>query len=321
MPVMPSGAALRRDLAGFVAQHSRDMSQYIGPLVMPYFEVDDEANTFKKLSVDATSRLPDDSYSTKSGANRDDFELEEDNYTTKARAFEGSLHDIDRTRFAAAGMDGEAVVSGRAYDVVAAREELRVATTIFNETNFPISGSTGSTVTNPWSSSSGDPFLDVLTGMRIKLEQVGSMPDTLVITAKSYLDLCRNPVVIGRFTYNTERGMLLTPEQIKSLFAGIRKFYIGGMNSYNTADKGQTPTVTSLWSTSYAWVGYTADGPNDDTYPKPQVGRIFAWKGWGGAIGVKQYREDKVDSDIFKVYKQTVEKFFGSRFGYLMKSV
>lgn len=321
MPIMPSGAALRRDLGAFLAQHARDMENYIGPLVAPYFEVDDEANTFKKLSVDATSRLPDDSYSAKSGANRDDFELEEDNYSTKPRAFEGALNDIDRARFEAGGMDGEAIVSSRAYDVVAAREELRVSSMIFNTTNFPLSGTTGASVSNAWSSSSGDPYLDVLTGMRIKQAEVGSFPDTLVITAKSYLDLCRNPVITGRFTNNTERGMLLTPEQLKSLFAGIKKLYIGGMNTYNTADKGQTPTLTSLWANGYAWLGYTADGPSDNTYPKPQVARIFAWKGWGGSIGVKQYREDKVDSDIFKVYKQTVEKFFGSRFGYLMSGV
>jgi len=321
MAIMPSGAALRRDLAAFVAQHARDSSKYIGNLVMPYFEVDDEANTFKKLSVDSTSRLPDDSYSTKAGANRDDFELEEDNYTTKPRAFEGQLTDPDRARFAASGMDGEAVVAGRAYDVIAAREELRVASALFNTTNFPLSGTTGATVSNAWSSSSGDPYLDIITGMRIKLTEVGSLPDTLVITAKTYLDLCRNPVITGRFTNNTERGMLLTPEQLKSLFAGIQKLYIGGMNSYNTADKGQTPTVASLWTNGYAWLGYTANGPTDNTFPTPQVGRIFAWKGWGGSIGMRQYREDKTDSDIFKVYKQTVEKLFGSRFGYLMSGV
>jgi len=320
MPMMPSGAALRGDLADFLVQHYRDPNGYIAEQVMPFYDVADEQNTFKKLSVNATAALPDDTMSVKGGANSEDWELEEDSYATKPRGFDGRLHDLDRARMEQAGQDGEAVVAMRTADILMARQEYRVAQIIYNTTNFPLSGTTGVSVSNAWSSSSGTPLADVATGMRVLHDKVGGLPNTLVIHLKTYLDLCNQDRIKERYLSVAERGQLIPLPALAAYF-GVAKLLVAGLNTYNTADKGLTASLSGLWGTGYAWLGYTANGDNTPLYPTPQVGRIFSWNKWGGRLRVKQVRDDVRETDIFQVRRQTQEKFFGNRYGYLMGGV
>lgn len=318
MPIAPSGATFRPHLAQYVVEHQRLREAYAAPRILPYLDVDTEAGIFYRVPATTTSRLPNVAYNAKSGFNRDDFEMEEDTFATKSYGFEGVLTDKDRARYGDAAA-GESGVAAMTADIVMANQEKRCADAIFNETTFPASGTTGVTVSNAWSSSSGTPITDVNVGRRVKQSLVGPEPNALIIHYKTLCDLATNAQIIDRLkaiSSIVENGML-SVQQLQQVFA-IPNVIVVGMNAYNTADKGVTASLSGLWATGYAMLCYIADG---DPRMSPQIGRTLAWSQYGSRMSVTQYRDDKVQGDVFQVWQNVQEKVFGSRFGYLMKSV
>ncbi len=93
-----------------------------------------------------------------------------------------------------------------------------------------------------WNEEGSDPVADILTGIRTVRGKIGQLPNAMVLGYDTYQALATHPQLIAQF--KVQQG-LLTPDQVKSLFTGV-KYLIIGSGTYN-AGTPEAPVVTDFW--------------------------------------------------------------------------
>lgn len=315
-------ATLRPDLASMIEfDLAMDQNDFIGLKVAPVIEVAKASGNFGKIPLEELLKAQDVARAPGSGYGRDKFTFEPMTYTTTEKGFEQPIDDNERAMHADY-FDVEVLATLRAYDAVLRAHEKLVADTIFNTSTWTGS-SLATAVGTPWSThASATPIDDVEAAVLKVYSNSGRWPNSLVLTRKAFrhLRLCSQVTdrIASSGAGSSTRMADITIDHLRMVF-DIPNIYVAG-GSRNSANEGQSATLTGMWDDTKAMVGYI-DQSND--VRRPTIARTFHWSEDGSQIGgaVESYRDETVRSDIVRVRHQVGIKVMYTEMGHLLTSV
>jgi hypothetical protein len=304
MPRPTSDTKIQRPDLGMLVQEYMDQAPtmgYIGLDVMPLLPVAEQSSSYPVIPKEAMLKIPDTARAPRGTYNRGDWEFENGFYATKEHGWEEPIDDSERRLYASL-FDAEAIATRRAVKIILASQEKRIADMVFNASNF-----TAHAVGTNWdTAASATPIVDVNTGKLSVRSACGMLPNTLIISYTSFVNLRDCDEIVDRIKY-TFPGLdinRMTTQQLAAVF-DIPRVLVGGA-IYDAAKKGQTASITDLWSCEYAMLTITSNSPD---ITEPCIGRTFLWTGDSDSNSVvESYRDEERRSDIVRVRHHTQER-------------
>lgn len=259
----------------------------------------------------------------KANAKTQEISLELDSlfFKTEEHAFKSFLDQQTRAYYDTL-FDFEIARSKMLYGQLLREREARAAALVHNTTTFPLSGTTGLSVTNEWDdAANATPVDDVQVGMEAIYAKTGMRPNRFQCHWQTLLDLSRTNQVVERFKYtsivlNAGRPKREDIEQLSRALApviGVEEIVVP-MAPQNTADEGQTFSGGDIWSQEYAFLYYANESRAPET---PNLGRTFYFPGNGGLLTARSWQEDDPPGDYVAVQDDTDERIVDSAFGFL----
>lgn len=316
-------ATLRPDLAGGFVQFDLEASRrgFIWQRILPVLEVDLAADTFGKIKLESLLRNVETRRASRSGYQRGEWEFETDSYATIEHGWEEPIDDNEARRYRHY-FDFEQIAAARAYDAVLRHAERRVAELLFNTTTY-----TGATLTtavdDEWDDlTNADPVADIDAAKEKVWELTGQKANVLVINDKVFRSLRKCENVIDKIHSEGAGSSIAQGNVTAATLATVFDidYILIGDGPQNTANPGQSRSLSRIWSDDYAWVGKVAVS-ND--LQEACIGRTFHWSEDGSQImgAVETYRDETIRSDIVRVRNQTDEKILYKECGHLLSNI
>ena len=302
-----SGSAIYRPDLGIVAMEFIEQAQmgYIGLQVMPLFPTPLKEATYSVIPREALLKIPDTSRAPRGSYQRSDWEYKRGLYNCSSEhGWEEPIDDTEREFFdQVAPGTADIVATKRAVNFILRSQEQRIASKVFNPTKF-----TAHNVSIEWSDhANSDPTGDVNDGIVAFRLQCGMLPDALIISYATFIDLRQNEKIIDRIKY-TFPGldiMKMTTSQLAQCL-GVNSVLVGGA-IYDSAGTGLPSVITDLWNAEYAALVKISNGVD---MAQPGIGRTFLWTADSPSNPVVEaYREEKRRSDIFRCRHNTDERY------------
>ena len=302
-------AIFRPDLGAAAHEYMEgDTMGYIGMQLMPVFRTPVAFGGYPVITKETMMKLQETARAPRSAYNRGDWVYERGQFTTSEEGWEEPIDDTERELFdLEAPGEADYVATQRAVNFLMRGLENEIAGKLFNETNF-----TAHAVTHEWDDATNAvPINDVNTGKEAFRLQIGSLPDTLTIAYSTFNDLIVCDQIIDRLKYTFP---MIDMNQMGSVelarVFNIPKVLIGGAIK-DTAAKGQTASISDIWSSEYALLSKT-NASRD--LREPCIGRTFLWTVDSPNMPVvEQYREEPIRSDIFRVRQYRGCEFIASK--------
>lgn len=308
MPFPKTNTTVARPDLGFAVEEYIEQAPgmgFIATQVMPIFNVVEQASTFPVIPKEALLGIEDTKRAMRGYYNRGDWEFEQGKYATNENGWEEPIDDRERNLYRDS-IDADSIAVRRATNTILRSQEKRVADKVFNASNFTAHG-----ITHEWDDAANAvPLTDLETGKLAVRSACGMMPNTLIISYSTFLNLRRNAQLMAQFGGNFagQNANSMTVEQMAMLL-DIEKLLVGG-SIYNSAKKGQDASIADLWNKEYAMLTITSDAPDVSA---PCIGRTFLWtQDSPSNTVVEQYREEAKRSDIFRVRHDTDERLLKS---------
>ena len=300
-------AISRPDLGVVVYEHMQNAPAlgYIGTQVMPLFPVAEQSMEYPVIPMEVLLKIPDTKRAMGADYKRGDFEFEMGWYATKENGWEEPLDDRERKLYARL-FDAEVVKTKRATGIILRAQEKRIADKVFNATNF-----TPHAVTNEWDdTANATPIDDVKTGKLAIRSACGMLPNTLIITYSTFLNLkrCDQVVALLKYTFPGIDINKMTAAQLAAVLDVPRVLVAGAV--YDSAKKGAAASISDIWDSEYAMLTITSDSQD---LSEPCIGRTFFWTEEGGEEPiVESYRDEGRRSDIIRVRNDSDERLICS---------
>lgn len=311
-----SGATIRGDLNLVVEEAAKVDKWFIGGLVLPMTSVPVKSGTYPKVQVGAGELLRNESTIRDAGGAYGETQRiwTTDTFDCVDRGLEEPVDDV------------VAKDLGRYFDVEAAKArwvlrqmmldyEVRCAAEINSTGNF--GSATNSAVAYTTGNIATISFIaDVLAAIE-RVNDKGGQANTIVMSSA-----VMNRIKLGTLVQNFVRGAIpsdatinINAKTLQAAFAdnGIEQVLIGRAR-YNSAKKGQTASMSSVWGTTYVWVGECRGGTPD----AGGAGRTFVWNAEGGLFVTETYRNEQRRSNMVRVRQNTDEKIIDATAGTLI---
>lgn len=304
--VMPSQTITRTDLSSTFSEFDErmDRKKFIGPRVVRPRVVGIQAADVGKIPLEALLRTPSDTRAPGGGYRRDDVEFQKFSYATEEHGREAALDDNQLAVYRDL-IDAEQLHARRVEDIVLRNYEIDVAALVYN-TNTWTGAALTTGISNEWDDrTNGVPIDDVEAARQKVIDGSGLMPNALICNRKQAWHGRQTDQIVDRLKY---AGIDDPKNFALAAFAECLdlEFILvaGGLD--NTANEGQTASISSIWSDEYMMVARVAvtDDPQE-----PCIGRTFLWDGDGpGAPGsdeelaviVEEYREESVRGGVIR---------------------
>lgn len=297
MRTATNAAVFRPDLGIAVLEYLEGATMgFIGLEIMPIFRTPRQSATYPVIPKEALLNVPDVSRSPRGHYNRGDWKYERGKFSTVEKGWEEPVDDSERSLFdlEAPGV-ADFVAVRRALNHILRNQEKRIAGKVFDAVTF-----SANSVSTEWdTSSTAKPITDVNDGKAAFRKQCGMLPDALVISYTTFLDLKNCDQIVNRLKY-TFPGIdinKMTSDQLAAVF-DVPRVLIGG-SVYNSAKKNKTASIADIWSYEYAALVKIGGGPD---LSEPCFGRTFLWTEDSPQNPiVEEYRDEGVRSDIYRV--------------------
>lgn len=319
-----SNVTYRGDISGILNVWA-GQAMLIGTLLFPTILVGRQEDLFWKRAARTRIKAPDGTRVPGTTSKRDTTVLTQDTYQCAQHRLEAAITDEDKRKYAQWNIDWANMrAMDKANEILLARE-VRIANKLINETTFPASGSTGTTLGTPWDVvATATPITDINTAQTAIFNRTGQFADTLVLpNMAAWVNLCLTNQVresVGLKYTPGAQSQILLPESVilKALHPALTKLRIGGA-VYDSTPDASSATLTAIWDAEYAFLCKSSDGGDDPT--EACIGRTFAYTEEGGVFAANEYREDPIGSDIIGVQDCTDEKVLLTETGYLFKNI
>jgi hypothetical protein len=322
----------RQDLVG--ALYSTAPSQKYAALdILPPMPVYAKDGRYHKVSSGKAYRLVGAKRAPGAPYARVATPIDSATFLCEERGIEESVDRAEKAIYRSV-LDQDQVAATTAYNVLSIAHESDVAAAIFNETTFPASGTTGLTVSTAWSNaSSSTPIADLNAGKNAISAKVGDGSYVLLANDRVVRNLwassnVRNQIkdVYGRYIEGNPNLETL------AAVLGVNRI-IEAPAIYNTAVAGATPSMSRIWSDTYAFLARVS---NERMLREPQLGRTFVLNNvldrsdaaaldvgaqLDDRLLVEMYRDDTRRSDVVRCIEYTDEVIMDSSCGFLFKSV
>jgi len=342
----PSTAITRFDLSVAYGEFNllANMKKYIGLKVLPALAVALEAADFAKMQiasyltkVEDTRRAPRSTYA------RDDWDWTKDSYALDEHGVEEVVDDATVEKYGDI-VRAEQVCAIRAINRVLQRLEYDIAAAVFNTTTWT-GASLTTTVGTAWTTAAtADPVADIDAAHDKVNTNSGEDANTLVLTKKGFRALMRTARLEGLLKYNAAELLIATNDgqnmsAVPRIASGLLELLqveqiLVARGFKNTADRGQTASLSRMWDDTMAMLCVVHDdGLNGDLEnPVPQIGRVlFSTKndeplpgqddaGLGSLI-MDEYREENVRGSVLRPRNKRQVKIFHKECGHLLQGV
>ena len=175
----------RQDLLG--ALHSTaPMQDFAALKILPPMPVNAKEGRFHRVSSGRAYRLVKTKRAPGGPFARVSTPLDSSTFVCEERGAEEPIDRALKNAFASV-IPLDVVAARTAYSVVAIDHEVDVAAAIYNETTFPATGSTGKTLSTPWSTvATATPIADIADGLNAINLRVGMGKNTLIANDLAY---------------------------------------------------------------------------------------------------------------------------------------
>jgi hypothetical protein len=249
--IAPAGSVLRPDLSGVITPFDMAPEGFIGLRLLPTLPVGNLDGQVPKWVAKNWFRA----VSTKRAAAQGTAEsiLRGDVVTYRLSDYAHKVGvTVEDERMYGSAFAMEASVARLNHRKILLDVERDIAATLFNETNYPASGVTGTTVSQPWNSANGLPISDVQALIEKRRKATGIRPNALILTEASRLALNTNPQMMARFPGAAMVGGRFGDDQLRAAF-GVEYVLTASALQDTTAD-GEALSLTDVWSSTYAGV-------------------------------------------------------------------
>lgn len=143
--------------------------------------------------------------------------------------------------------------------------ENALATTVTDAANYAAGNKVTLSGTSQWSDYTGtsDPIGVSQQAQTATYDATGYVPNVCVLSFEVWNYLRNHPEIIARFSSHSAKFSGATQQQV-ALALGVEKIAIGHVKK-NTATKGQTATLASVWPKSALFI-YVNPNPNPDIF-------------------------------------------------------
>lgn len=297
MPAKQGSAIFRPDLGQAVLEYIETaMMGYIGLKVMPVFRTGVQSGSFPVIPKEVLLKLEKTDRAPRGAYNRGSWEYERGIFSTSEQGWEELVDDVER-----ALLDQEApgtadmVATQRAMNFILRGQERRIASTLFNSSNY-----TANAVTTEWDTAATcTPIDDVATGISSFRKACGMFPDALVLPWDNYVSAKNSDQVVDRVKY-TFPGIDIANmgPRILAQAMGVPDVWVAGA-VYDSTGEGLSSTIADVWSNEYGALVKT-NASMDIT--AACVGRTFLWTEDSPSNPVvEEYREEDKRSDVYRV--------------------
>ena len=308
MPAPTSDTAIQRPDLGVLVYEYLETAPgmgFIGLEVMPIFTVIEQSSQFPVIPKEALLKIQDTRRAMRGGYNRSDYEFEEGYYVTRENGWEEPVDDRERNLYRNK-FDCDVVAVERATNHILRGQEQRIANKVFNESNL-----TAHAVANEWDdTANATPIDDVNAGKKAIRSACGMLPNALIISYSTFLNLkrCDQVVELLKYTFLGIDINRMTAQQLAAVM-DVERVLVGGA-VHDSANKGQEAFISDLWSNEYAMLTRVS---NSRDITEPCIGRTFLWtEESADNVVTEEYREESRRSDIFRVRHDTDERLIAS---------
>ena len=315
MAFQNAGGILRGDLTTVLMQGVDVEKLTIGTKVFPIYGVPIQQGQFpffqigggQTLTALTADRNPDGSYK------EIQREYTPKTYNCQDRGLEERVDDVYReniSRFFSA----EVIAAKLTYTNVLLAHETRVATALYNTSNFT---ATSAIVSYTASATANVDFVRDVQNAIQRMTAQGTLPNSIVMS-DTLANYVKRTTLFQNFVkpYNAGyTGAIPTDSIIAAAFKdlGIDDLYIARANA-NQAQDATSVSMSPIWSNTYFWVGKVEGG---DPYAGG-AGRTFVFDKDGGAFVTESYRNEMRRSDMVRVRMNSDENVIDPACGQLV---
>lgn len=322
---MPSPTSAITNLAPAVSgsleefSTAADRAGFIAHQVLPVFEAGKQAGQFGIIPIEQLLQTRDTARAPGSGYSRGQFTFTPTSYATEEHGAEEPIDDREAEMYSSF-FDAQLIAAERSRDAVLRNAEIRAAALIFNSTTWTGSSLT-TTITNEWDdAANATPLVDVEAAVQQVYANSGLWPNAIVLNRKVFRNLRNVDEIIDRIKYQgfvDVRAGEITAAALAQAFDLDHVIVAGG--SKNTANEGQTASISPVWSDEYAMICKIAT-TND--IREPCIGRTFHWGQDGSSPEsvIETYRDETVRSDIVRHRHDVDELVLYTQAGHLLSN-
>lgn len=312
-----TAAVFRGDIAGVLEQAKDWETNLIGTRVMPILNVPVRAGQYPSFKLKEGQLLKNDvkNRAAYSSFPRGTRAFNYESYGALEYGYEEAVDDTvvaDISRF----FDAEVIAAKLARRKLLLAHELRVASTIFNASNFTATNS--STAYTSGNLATFDIGYDVQLAIDRLLANGESQNNLRVVIPYPVWTLVRASTKFQ----NRLRGIGLSTDTILNASAdaaaqvfGVQEVLIGRA-SYDSAPEGVAFSASQAWANTYVWVGSVTEASAG--YFGGGAGFTLNWSEYGPAVGVFTYRDETIKSNIVRASHYVAEKVVNTNAGQLI---
>lgn len=291
-----SGTTIQRPDLGQVAYEYAETPAGMGMMgldILPILEVSEKSADYVVIPQEAVLKVQDTARAERGFYNRSDWEYETKQYACQERGWEEPVGDAEARNISRL-FDLELESMQRALAVISRRQEVDIATLLFNGTTF--SGATSNAAVEWNTAATATPRIDITVAKQAML----IYPDSCAMSLKVFENLINTAELKDalKYTNPVEMGALEVQRRIVAQYFGLDNVFVSNAKK-DTALKGKASTVVDIWDDEYCLVFKRAQGVS---LKEPALGRSFLWvEDSPSQLTTEQYREDQSRSNVIRV--------------------
>ena len=283
-----SSSTYNQTLTQYAYGVAQDTKSALADFIAPRVSVATSTGKYKKFNSREAFAALDTSRSIGSASKRIDFSASDGSYNCNPQSLEIAIDDQER---ALAGLSEplaleESKVKTLVTSAIVSHEQKVFSTITSSVTSTASKGE--------WSSADNDPISEIDEQIEAIIKSTGMMPNRLVFGLAAWRTFRNHKKVLARQP-GAEQAALNYPSA-SSLFLNPKIEIQVGVLSYDTSTKAAVATKSNIVG-SAVYIFYSSSNP---TYYDPSFAKTFSI-GCEGLGQVTQYRDESVQSDIFRV--------------------
>ncbi len=302
-------AKVDKILSQFSQKYVND--NYISEQIFPALKVKEKTGNYAQYGTENLRHYTDQIWRAPgTRAVSVDYSVSQGTYACRERAVEKRVPDEFKNN-TDDPYDAKRDAVATCMDVLWVNQELALSATL-NDTAV-VTQNTTLSGTDQWSDyANSDPISDIETGIETIRAATGQQPNTIWMSRAVFSKLKYHPDIREQVKYTGNAR--LNDEDLGSFlksFFNVKNVYVGTA-VYDTADEGQTASISDVWPKSF-WIGFKNDSP---TLMKSTMGYTFS----DVPRKVDSYREESNVSDVVRVRYSYDQNLMDASLVYLIKA-
>lgn len=342
----PSTAITRLDLSLTYQEFNllANIKKFIGLRVLPPLSVEQEGGDFAKIKIASLlTKIEETVRAARATYNRDSWEWTTDSYAVQEHGVEETVDDATVEKYGDV-VRTEQIAVMRSINRILQRLEYDIAAAVFNTSTWTGSSLTAAASAAWTTKASADPIADIDAAHDKVNANCGEDANTLVLTKKGFRAMVRTDRLEGLLKYDASELLVAlstgqNQSMVSEIVSGLKDLLqveqiLVGRGFKNTADKGQTPSMSRMWDDTKAMLCCVHDDGLDGDLesPTPQIGRtIFSTKNGEplpgdsdsglGSLIFDEYREENVRGSVVRPRNKRQVKILHPEAGFLITAV